>query len=331
MLTDNITECSVKTYEKLLPALDFLADYPAKDIDGKVLNSLAQFWLNDFPRSFRRKSFEKEWQLLRVILRFYREEVEEGVNYNVPSFKKPRKRTVLIESSDGSVKYLDSEDATKFLQELKKRNDTYFVVALLQYFFALRIGEVCGLYKDCIDLEKKVITIRRCVHWDLRTWLPSVKEYTKTKRVRRLPIPEQLVPVLQDVIKQSDPSNPLFVSKKGLPVNRKTIATYYNMVLGSLGLNHVSGTHFMRRTAATLANDATGDIDAVSRFLGHTSVRVTRRYTGETDHQKQKISKALGDVFKVDGGADKMFGGDSVPQKPAPKKPVSKLRLVSNV
>lgn len=319
-----------QTYEKMLPTLDFLTDYPVASIDMKVLNSLAHFWVNDLPRSFRRKSFEKEWQLVRVILRFYKEEVEEGASYSLPSFRKLKKRTVLVPTIDGDVKYLDSEEATRFLQELKKRNDTYFVAGLLQYFFALRIGEVCGLYKDCIDLEKMVITIRRCVHWDLRTWIPTVKAYTKTKRVRFLPIPQQLAPILRQVIAQSDPKDPLLLSKDGTPLNRKTIASFYNRTLAGLGFNHVSGTHFMRRTAATLANEATGDIDAVSRFLGHSSVRVTRRYTGETDEQKLKVSRALGEVFRGDGGADKMFGTKSIPQNPATEKSVRKLRLVSD-
>lgn len=326
-----VEESTRQSYDKLLPSLDFLLDYPVSEINTQVLKSLAQFWVSDYPRSFRRMSFEKEWQLLRVILRFYKEDVPEGEDFSLPSFKKLKRKTVFIQNVEGKVEYLDSEDTLKFLQALQKRHFTNYVAAILQYFFALRIGEVCGLYKDCINLEKRVVTIRRCVHWDLRTWIPTVKEYTKTKRIRYLPIPEQLVPILRQVIADSDPKSPLLLMKEnGDPLNRKTISTYYNMILASLGFSYVSGTHFLRRTAATLANEATGDIDAVSRFLGHTSVRVTRRYTGETDAQKLKVSKALESVFQVDGGADKLYGVNSVPQKPAPEKPGRNLRLVSN-
>ena len=216
------------------------------------------------------------------------------------------------------MKYLDSEETIAFLGELRKRHYTFFQVALIQYFFALRIGEVCGLYKDCIDLPKQVIAIRRGVHWDLRTWVARVKEYTKTKRVRFLPIPGLLIAELKTALASSDPNSPLMFSRSdGTPLNRKTIATFYNKVLGELGFNHVSGTHFLRRTAATLANEATGDIDAISRFLGHSSVRVTRKYTGETDRQKLKVSHALGAVFQVDGAPDEMFGTGVFPQIPA--------------
>jgi integrase len=148
--------------------------------------------------------------------------------------------------------------------------------------------------------------------------VPRIKEYTKTKRVRFLPIPEELATELQRLLEAGDPKCQLLLARAdGSPLNRKTIATYYNKVLRDLGFTHVSGTHFLRKTAATLANEAVGDIDAVSRFLGHSSVRVTRRYAGETDAQKAKVSRALGSVFRVDGGAAQMFERSVDPQKPA--------------
>lgn len=136
--------------------------------------------------------------------------------------------------------------------------------------------------------------------------------------MRYLPIADELMPELQPLLGSNDSSSLLiFQRADGSPLNRKTIATFYNKVLKEIGLVHVSGTHFLRKTAATLANESLGDIDAVSRFLGHSSVRVTRRYTGETDRQKQKVSSALGAVFRVDGGAVQMFEPSVDPQKPA--------------
>ena len=316
-----IEESTKQTYQKLLPTLDFLLDYPVERIDLAVLNRLAHFWINDYPRSWRRKSFEKEWQLLRVILQFYKEECPAGASFVLPSFRKLKKMTELTPQMDGEVKYLDPDQTGIFLRALRERHKVFYQVALVQYFFALRVGEVCGLCKDCVDLQKRTVAIRRSVHWDVRTWAPKLKEYTKTKRVRYLPISAEMVTELQPLV-QSDSKNPLLFSRSdGTPLNRKTISTFYNMVLKDLGFTHVSGTHFLRRTAATIANDALGDIDAVSRYLGHSSVRVTRRYTGETDRQKSKVSQALGSVFQMDGGTAEMYERKLDPQKPA-------LRLV---
>ncbi|MCM2281487.1 MAG: site-specific integrase [Bdellovibrionaceae bacterium] len=313
-----IEESTRQTYEKLLPTLDFLLDYPLRKIDNTVLNRLAHFWVNDYPRSWRRKSFEKEWQLLRVILQHYKDEIPDGASFVMPSFRKVKKMTELVPHVEGEVRFLDAEETVVFLSELRKRHRTFYHAALIQYFFALRVGEVCGLFKDCIDLKKKTIMIRRSVHWDVATWVPKIKEYTKTKRVRFLPIPDVLETELQCLLEAGDPQCSLLLARTdGSPLNRKTIATYYNKVLKDLGFTHVSGTHFLRKTAATLANEAVGDIDAVSRFLGHSSVRVTRRYTGETDSQKVKVSRALSSVFRVDGGAAQMFERSVDPQKPA--------------
>ncbi len=123
----------------------------------------------------------KEWQMLRVILQFYKEEVPEGAGYAMPSFKKVKKMTTLVPNVEGEVKYLNSEETIAFLHKLKKRHPTYYYTALLQYFFALRIGEVCALLQRLHRPPQRVITIRRSVHWDFRTWEPKIKEHTKTK------------------------------------------------------------------------------------------------------------------------------------------------------
>jgi hypothetical protein len=142
-----VEESTRQTYEKLLPALDFLLDYPLRKIDNSVLNRLAHFWVNDYPRSWRRKSFEKEWQLLRVILQHYKDEIPEGASFVMPSFRKLKKMTELVPQIEGEVKFLDAEETVAFLNELRRRHQTFYCAALIQYFFALRIGEVCGLYK----------------------------------------------------------------------------------------------------------------------------------------------------------------------------------------
>lgn len=293
-----IEDSTRQTYEKLLPTLDCLKPHRVDDINLQVINDLAIYWAKDFPRSWRRKSFVKEWQLLRVILNFYREEIPEGAMFVIPSFKKVRKMTEITPNVEGEIEFLSAEETTKFLAELKnERDSSYYRIALFQYYFALRVGEACGLCWDSIDTDKGITTIRRSVTWDLRSWVPTLKEYTKTKRVRHLPIPQPLIPVIEELRRQKEGAL-VFQREDGTPMNRKTIATVYNRALGRLKFDHVSGTHFLRRTAATLANEATSDYDAVSKFLGHTSIKVTRRYVGTTDFQKERISGALEDILK---------------------------------
>ena len=113
----------------------------------------------------------------------------------------------------------------------------------------------CTEYSSSLDADKGIVTIRRSVTWDLRTWVPKLKEYTKTKRVRHLPIPQPLLPVIE-ALRLQKKSDLVFQRDDGTPMNRQTIAPVYNRALGRLKFDHVSGTHFIKRTAAMLANEA---------------------------------------------------------------------------
>ena len=56
----------------------------------------------------------------------------------------------------------------------------------------------------------------------------------------------------------------------------------------------MTGTHLLRRTAATQANDVTGDFFAVSQLLDHSSAKITERYVKRLPSQKRKVADALG-------------------------------------
>jgi integrase len=52
-------------------------------------------------------------------------------------------------------------------------------------------------------------------------------------------------------------------------MNRQTVAKAHNRALDRLGYKHVKGTHMLRKTSATLANEETGDFYAVSKLMDH--------------------------------------------------------------
>ena len=76
-------------------------------------------------------------------------------------------------------------------------------------------------------------------------------------------------------------------------MNRQTVAKAYNRALRRLQISRLSGTHMVRKTSATLANEVTGDFYAVSKLMGHSSPDITLRYVAQTSAGKQKIANAL--------------------------------------
>jgi hypothetical protein len=78
-----------------------------------------------------------------------------------------------------------------------------------------------------------------------------------------------------------------------------------------MGLSHIKGTHWIRKTSATLANQITGDFYAVSRLMDHSSPNVTLRYVSPTNAEKQKVANALNSVVNQ--------STDKAPKAPEPQ------------
>jgi len=138
-----------------------------------------------------------------------------------------------------------------------------------------------------------------------------------------------------------DPRVPFVFHCHGRPMNRQTVAKAYNRALERLGFTHVTGTHMLRKTSATLANEFTGDFYAVSKLMDHSSPNVTLRYVAQTTSQKRKVANALNEILKQGSNPEPGTAGDAsspgktgekfrpVPVCPRTEIPVS-LRLVKS-
>jgi integrase len=292
-----------------------------RSIDVEKLNEYGLYLVNEYPRTSRRKSYVKEFQLLHVILVYYHDNLKEGYSYQIPSFKHVRKMTQFVPKSDGAAKFLTPQQAVRFLDELKKEQEPqFFDVALTQYYLGLRIGEALGVMVEVIDFDEQTVVICRAINWAAKTWVPRIQEYPKGKKPRTIPAAPELLEAFRRIIEVRG-KGLLFQDSDGIPLNRKTISTAFNRVLRRLGFKHVSGTHFVRKTSGTHAKMITGDIDAVSRYLGHSSSRVTRLYVGEIDEQKTQIANGLGNLLrksvKVKNEVGVGYESSVVPQRPA--------------
>jgi integrase len=175
----------------------------------------------------------------------------------------------------------------------------------------LRIGEVCGLNWEAVDLQTGIVKIECTIVWDQYSWAPRVKNKPKNGKIRYLVMPEVLVQELKRLIKSRDLNVPFLFHKNGTPYNRQSVAKAYRRALERMGLSHIKGTHWIRKTSATLANQITGDFYAVSRLMDHSSPNVTLRYVSPTNAEKQKVANALNSVVNQ--------STDKAPKAPEPQ------------
>ena len=113
----------------------------------------------------------------------------------------------------------------------------------------------------------------------------------------------------------------------------------YNRTLQKLGIDHVSGTHMLRKTAGTLARKLTCDVYAASKLLDHSSVNITEKYyMEELDHDKRKVADALNSVISrgvprgvlpPDSSTEKVVENSCEPPRP-PRFDSPKLTLIKS-
>jgi integrase len=102
------------------------------------------------------------------------------------------------------------------LEQLRQGiNPNYYALALAQFSFGLRIGEVCGLAWSNLDLINRVAVIDQVVTWHHTTWEPSIKKRPKNGKVRVLVIPEFLVRELEKLKLKRDPKVDLLFHRWG--------------------------------------------------------------------------------------------------------------------
>jgi integrase len=147
---------------------------------------------------------------------------------------------------------------------------------MLSLTLGLRLGEVCGLQWKDIDLQKRVLYVRKTVQRvqvnceTYRTRLLVMPPKSESS-VREIPLPKQLVYLLRGFRKQSD----VFVlSANYQPLEPRTLQYRFAKILVNADLPSVS-FHSLRHAFATNAIELGFDVKTLSEILGHSKVEIT--------------------------------------------------------
>jgi integrase len=326
---------SQQMYETRLPHLQFLKNCNVDDITTAVVTGLVKHWAShEYPKPKGRQTFEKELDVLKVVLNFYKRHRNNA--YFIPILSDHYRAADFAKKAESPVRGLKQLDLGKFLNRLHVRYPQHYALALIQLGLGLRIGETLALYWDDLDLDNGTATIQRNVAWDKKQQMLFLK-LRKNKKALRVALPALLVQELLALKKTRDRSTPLVFHREGQLLKRQQISKAYNRVLESLGISYVKGTHMLRKTSGTLARKITGDVYAASKLLDHSSVNITEKYyQEELDEDKVMVAAALNGVLAGFVGES----GGNFPENsrgendPIPQHPLlsthSKLTLVKS-
>jgi len=144
----------------------------------------------------------------------------------------------------------------------------------------LRCSEMLGLKWSDINFRSGFVSIQRAsVRVNGKAFVSAPKSVDSC---RTIPITERLLALLKSKFKGQKSTEYIVCRPDGRPrhteeYTRRVYDAFFDDEVAELGIPRLS-PHMLRHTCGTLLYEKTGDIFAVSKFLGHSSVNVTTKY-----------------------------------------------------
>lgn len=191
------------------------------------------------------------------------------------------------------VNVLSVGEEQRMLDYLSHHPCQYNLGLQICLFTGMRIGEVCALRWQDIDMISGTIRIRRTVH---RVYMiddgPKRSEltmdYPKTAgSYRDIPLIRDLALILSDYSRDSSGDH-FVISGRACPTEPQTMRNHFKKVADELGLS-MRRFHGLRHTFATRCVESKCDYKTLSSILGHANVSTTLNlYVHPGIEQKRK-------------------------------------------
>lgn len=196
--------------------------------------------------------------------------------------------SVFFDISNLNVKYqkkeiriLSKDEQKRLIAFLRKRTDYYKLGILLSLFTGMRVGEVCALKWENINLNEGSIEICKTIQ-RIKNVDPENKISKKTKiiitkpkskcSIRKIPIPNYLIETLESLY--STPDSYILSGNSQKYVEPRKLQYHFQMLARELSIQNIN-YHALRHTFATRCIESGFEIKSLSEILGHANVNIT--------------------------------------------------------
>jgi len=189
----------------------------------------------------------------------------------------------------------------KAVEQVAKEDRNGFAILLASYT-GLRVGEICGLTWEDVDLKNGMLhvsrTIRRiqCHDPAAETKTILITGSTKSDRSRRtIPLPSCILKLFGEHKKTA--AGEYVFSCQGHPLEPRILQYRFKALLKKAGLADIN-FHALRHTFATRCMELCFDIKTLSEILGHASAKMTLdRYGHSQMEHKRSAMNTLDELF----------------------------------
>lgn len=215
-----------------------------------------------------------------------------GMNLDIP-------QNPVVVDKRPKVMLPGENDLSKLEEYLLKniQNDTCLGI-LTALYTGMRIGEICALTWNDIELETGILHIRNNMQRVRDYDSPGSKTkllFTSPKTacsIRDIPLPPRLLDVLRACRKE--PSMPLISGAKGRWMEPRTLQYRFQRILENCGVAYFK-FHTLRHAFATKCVEKGFDSKSLSEILGHSNIQITLNlYVHSTLQQKRRLMNLLG-------------------------------------
>ena len=206
-----------------------------------------------------------------------------------------RTSEIHIKSTESSAPVISVEMQNRLERYLTTHINAKNTGILISLYMGLRIGELCALKWEHINLEKQLICVHATMqriqnfHSDSSSKTKVITMLPKSSSsVRELPIPSFLVQILETYFTEKNPEYYFLSNSSTQVIEPRNFQRYFQKVLKLTEIDNIN-YHSLRHTFATRCIEEGFDMKALSDILGHSSISITmNRYVHTSMEQKRK-------------------------------------------
>lgn len=265
----HVKESTYQTYKRHINnhILPEIGDYKVKKINKQSIQNYANKKLKngrlDGKGGLSSKTVLELVNIIKLCMKYYSE-------MNAIEYKD---LNVKIRKNYKTIDVLSNKEHEKILKSIDV-NDLG-VAVILSLYCGLRIGEICALRWEDINLHNKEIYVHKTLYR-----IPTDDNQQKTKIViastksktstRIIPMPECVITVLR----KQTVSHGFLLNKNGSPYEPRTLSYQLKRLLKRNNLRDIS-FHTLRHTFASRCIELGFDYNALSEILGHSKASTT--------------------------------------------------------
>ena len=208
-------------------------------------------------------------------------------------------KCVSIKHDKHTIRVFSVSEENRLITYLRENMNRIHLGVLLCLYTGIRIGELCALKWDAVDLSEKTMHIGKTmqrirVNGKEHKTEVKILEPKSTHSMRKIPIPEVLINHLRTYY---TPGTFLLSGDKEKFVEPRCIQKRFRTILKKCAIEPAN-FHATRHTFATRCVELGFDIKSLSEILGHSGVNITmNRYVHPTMDLKKKNMNLLPETF----------------------------------